>query len=87
MSTHVVWCFVPLCRPLGLVISFYIKTRYNKHLLYCLFHFVALCVKIDPGTHKGMHSILALKLGVAWSGPSFKISDEEWHFLSQLTGD
>jgi hypothetical protein len=26
--------------------------------------FVALCVKIDPNTHKGMHSILALKLGV-----------------------
>jgi hypothetical protein len=26
--------------------------------------FVALCVKIDPDTHKGMHSILALKLGV-----------------------
>jgi hypothetical protein len=21
--------------------------------------FVALCVKLDPGTHKGMHSILA----------------------------
>jgi hypothetical protein len=25
---------------------------------------VALCVKLDPGTHKGMHSILVLKLGV-----------------------
>jgi hypothetical protein len=25
---------------------------------------VALCVKLDPGTHKGMHSVLALKLGV-----------------------
>jgi hypothetical protein len=26
--------------------------------------FVTLCVKIDPGTHKGMHLVLALKLGV-----------------------
>jgi hypothetical protein len=26
--------------------------------------FVILCVKLDPGTHKGMHSVLALKLGV-----------------------
>jgi hypothetical protein len=26
--------------------------------------FVALCVKHDPGTHKGMHLVLALKLGV-----------------------
>jgi hypothetical protein len=26
--------------------------------------FVALCVKLDPGTHKGMHSVLAKKLGV-----------------------
>jgi hypothetical protein len=23
-----------------------------------------LCVKLDPGTQKGMHSVLALKLGV-----------------------
>jgi hypothetical protein len=26
--------------------------------------FVALCVKLDPGTHKGMYSVLAQKLGV-----------------------
>jgi hypothetical protein len=26
--------------------------------------FVALCVKLDSGTHKGMHSVLAKKLGV-----------------------
>jgi hypothetical protein len=26
--------------------------------------FVILCVKIDPGTHKGIHSVLTLKLGV-----------------------
>jgi hypothetical protein len=25
---------------------------------------VTICVKIDPDTHKGMHSVLALKLGV-----------------------
>jgi hypothetical protein len=29
--------------------------------------FVALCVKLDPGTHKGMHSVLAYKLGVTLS--------------------
>jgi hypothetical protein len=29
--------------------------------------FVALCVKLDPGTHKGMHSILA-KTGCDKSG-------------------
>jgi hypothetical protein len=61
----VMWCFVPLCRPLGLVISFYIKTRCNKHWFYLFISlFVALCVKIDPDTHKGMHSVFALKLGV-----------------------
>jgi hypothetical protein len=26
--------------------------------------FIALCLKLDPGTHKGIHSVLALKLGV-----------------------
>jgi hypothetical protein len=26
--------------------------------------FVALCVKIDPGKHKGMNSVLTLKLSV-----------------------
>jgi hypothetical protein len=26
--------------------------------------FVTLCAKLDPDTHKGMHSVLALKLGV-----------------------
>jgi hypothetical protein len=26
--------------------------------------FVALCVKLDPGTHKEMHSILVQKLDV-----------------------
>jgi hypothetical protein len=26
--------------------------------------FVALCVKLDPGTHKGLHSVLAQKLSV-----------------------
>jgi hypothetical protein len=26
--------------------------------------FIALCVKLDPGTHKGMHSVLAENVGV-----------------------
>jgi hypothetical protein len=26
--------------------------------------FIALYVKLDPSAHKGMHSVLALKLGV-----------------------
>jgi hypothetical protein len=30
--------------------------------------FVSLCVKLDPGTHKGMHSIFAKKLGVTVGG-------------------
>jgi hypothetical protein len=30
---------------------------------YTISLFVALCVKVDPITHKGMYSILALKLG------------------------
>jgi hypothetical protein len=29
--------------------------------------FIALCVKLDPGTHKGMHPVLVLKLGVMGS--------------------
>jgi hypothetical protein len=29
--------------------------------------FVALIVKLDPSTHKGMHSVFALKLGVTGS--------------------
>jgi hypothetical protein len=28
--------------------------------------FVASCVKLDPDTHKGMHSVWALKLGVTY---------------------
>jgi hypothetical protein len=33
--------------------------------------FVALCVKLDPGTHKGIYLVLAKKLGVTEvvSGP------------------
>jgi hypothetical protein len=42
-----------------------VDTLYVKKigLLYILL-FIALCVKTDPNTHKGMHSVLALKLGV-----------------------
>jgi hypothetical protein len=32
--------------------------------------FVTLCVKIDLGTHKGIHSVLILKLGVTTSEPT-----------------
>jgi hypothetical protein len=59
----VVWCFVPLCRPLGLVISFVLRYVVINTGYTFISLFVALCVKIDPGTHKGMHSVLTLKLG------------------------
>jgi hypothetical protein len=55
----VVWCFVLLLRPLGLVISFILRL-----VILFISLFVTLCVKIDLDTHKGMHSVLALKLGV-----------------------
>jgi hypothetical protein len=54
------WC--PFCCIVhfGLVIRYdVINTGYTIFSL-----FVALCVKFDPGTHKGMHSVLALKPGV-----------------------
>jgi hypothetical protein len=38
--------------------------RCIKHWLLFISLFVTLCVKIDPSTHKGMHLVLALKLGV-----------------------
>jgi hypothetical protein len=56
----VAWCPFSLFRPLGLVISYVVI---NTGLLFILL-FIALCVKLDPGTHKVMHSDLALKLGV-----------------------
>jgi hypothetical protein len=40
----VMWCFVPLLRPLGLVIRFCNKTRCKKHWLYYLFHYLSLYV-------------------------------------------
>jgi hypothetical protein len=57
----VVWCFVPLHRPLGLVISSVIRlhvliTSYTIYFTICRF--------MSKSTHKGMHSVLALKLGV-----------------------
>jgi hypothetical protein len=58
------WCLFPLFRPLGLVISFVITyVVINTGFLFISL-FVALCAKLDPGTHKGMYSVLALKLGV-----------------------
>jgi hypothetical protein len=61
---HVVWCFIPLCRPLGLVISFVIKLDVINIGYTIYFTIVALCVKFDHGTHKCKHSVLSLKLGV-----------------------
>jgi hypothetical protein len=63
----VVWCFIPLRRPLGLVIIFVIRfdvinTGYIVYFTIC--HFV----KLDPATYKDMHSVLALKLSVT-QGP------------------
>jgi hypothetical protein len=53
--------------------------RCIKHWLLFISLFVNLCVKIDPDTHKGMHSVLALKLGVTlphlprrWTPPQKK---------------
>jgi hypothetical protein len=58
------WCLILLFRPLSLVISFILKLDVinTGYIVYSLF--VTLCVKLDPGTHKVMHSVLALKLGV-----------------------
>jgi hypothetical protein len=80
----VVWCFVLLLRHLGLVISFIlildvINTDYTVY-----FTIVALCVKLDPGTHKGIHSALALKLGVIDIGAMLTIGRKprvDWTFL------
>jgi hypothetical protein len=51
-------CLFPLFRPLGLVIIYVVT---NTGLLFISL-FVALCVKLDPGTHKGNAFSLALKV-------------------------
>jgi hypothetical protein len=56
---HVAWCLFPLFRPLGLVIRYIVL---NTGLLFSSL-FVALCVKLDPGTHKGNASSFGLKTG------------------------
>jgi hypothetical protein len=60
----VVWCFIPLLRPLALVISCVIRLDVINAGYTIFSLFIVLYVKLDPGTHKGMHSVLALKLGV-----------------------
>jgi hypothetical protein len=55
------FCCLVLC---GLVIRYdVINTGYTIY-----FTVVVLCVKLDPDTHKGMHSVLALKTGCDRSG-------------------
>jgi hypothetical protein len=55
----VAWCPFLLFRPLGLVISYVVI---NTDLLFISL-FVALCVKLDPGTHKGNAVSFSLKTG------------------------
>jgi hypothetical protein len=55
----VAWCPFPLFRPLGLVIRYVVL---NTGLLFISL-FVALCVKLDPGTHKGNASSFGLQTG------------------------
>jgi hypothetical protein len=59
-----VWCLVPLFRPICLVISFILRLDVINTGYTVISLFVTLCVKLDPSTHKGIHSVLALKLGV-----------------------
>jgi hypothetical protein len=71
----VAWCFIPLCRHLGLVIRFCNKTWCNKHWLYCLFHLYVW--NLILAHIKAMHLVLALKLGViahfGWTNPDLVI--------------
>jgi hypothetical protein len=59
----VVWCLFLLFIPLGIVISFILRLDVINTGYTVYFTIVALCTKLDPGTHKGMHSVLALKFG------------------------
>jgi hypothetical protein len=60
----VAWYPFPLFRPLGLVIRYVVL---NTGLLFISL-FVALCVKLDPDTHKGNASSFGLKTGCDKSG-------------------
>jgi hypothetical protein len=60
----VAWCPFPLFRPLGLVISYVVI---NTGLLFISL-FIALCVKLDPDTHKGNAFNFSLKTGCDKSG-------------------
>jgi hypothetical protein len=60
----VAWCPFLLFRHLGLVISYVVI---NTGLLFISL-FVALYVKLDPGTHKGNTFSFSLKTGCDKSG-------------------
>jgi hypothetical protein len=53
------WCPFPLFRSLGLVICYVVI---NTDLPFISL-FVALCVKLDPGTHNGNAFSFSLKTG------------------------
>jgi hypothetical protein len=78
----VAWCPFPLFRPLGLVISYIVI---NTGLLLISL-FVALCVKLDPGTHKCNALSFSLKIGCDKSGISALLTIGckprlDWSFL------
>jgi hypothetical protein len=65
----VVWCPFLLFRPLDLVIRYVVL---NIGLLFISL-FVALCVILDPGTHKGNASNFGLKTGCDKSGDQSRV--------------
>jgi hypothetical protein len=69
----VVWCFVLLCRPLGLVISVILRLDVinTGYTIYSLF--VTLCMKLDPGTHKGNAFSFGLETGCDKSGNQSRV--------------
>jgi hypothetical protein len=58
---------------------------YTLVILFILL-FVILCVKINHGTHKGMHLVLPLKLGVTgyWAFDQFR-AVSEWNRQNQMS--
>jgi hypothetical protein len=65
----VAWCPFSLFRPLGLVISYVVI---NTSLLFISL-FVTICVKLDPGTHKGNAFSFSLKIGCDKSGNQSRV--------------
>jgi hypothetical protein len=80
----VAWCPFSLFRPLGLVISYVVI---NTGSLFISL-FIALCVKLNPGTHKGNAFNFSLKTGCdiifPWYGvPRIVISDGGSHLIDR----